>query len=163
MEKGVGKWKLIVMTAGWQPVESQLALSSKFVPLMAGIFSQAEPVPGRRKEALAGSMKTPKPGIYNLDEASNGQNPIAANLEPRESLTDPLDPSELTRFGVRLASDQPSASIESQRQRVLVAAELEARQAWWWWLVSGCLVAVGLESLLCWNRGASPSPSPAKE
>lgn len=163
MEKEVGKGKIIVLTAGWQPIESQLALSSKFVPLMTGIFGQAEPESGRRKEALAGSMKTPKPGIYNLDEDSKGQNPIAANLDPRESMTDPLDPSELTRFGVRLANDQPSAPIESQRQRVLVAAELEARQAWWWWLVSGCLVAVGLESLLCWSRGASASPGTAKE
>lgn len=163
MERSVGKGKMLLMTSGWQPIDSQLALSSKFVPLMAGIFAQAEPESGRPRESLAGTKKIPKPGIYNLEEGSKGQKRIAANLDPRESLTDPLDPSDLTRFGVRLASDQPSPPIESQRQRVLVATELESRQAWWWWLVSGCLVAVGLESLLCWSRGTTSSMRMAKE
>ncbi len=164
LERDAQKGKFSVMTFGWQPVESQLALSSKFVPLIAGFYAQAQPDTGARREWIAGSDRAPKPGIYSDPQDSDESRKVAANIELRESLTDPLDPSELTRYGVPLASDQPSEQIASQRERVFVAAELEARQAWWWWLVSACLIAVGLESLLCWSRSATaPSLSLAKE
>ncbi len=38
VEKAMGKGRLVVMTSGWQPVDSQLARSSKFVPLMAALL-----------------------------------------------------------------------------------------------------------------------------
>jgi hypothetical protein len=164
MQCDAQKGKFSVMTFGWQPVESQLALSSKFVPLIAGFYAQAEPVSGASNEWIAGTDRAPKPGIYIESSDSREPRRVAANIDPRESSTDPLDPSELTRYGVPLVSDQPSEQIANQRERVLVAAELEARQAWWWWLVSACLMAVGLESLLCWSRSATaPSLSLAKE
>ncbi|MFO0013599.1 MAG: BatA domain-containing protein [Planctomycetota bacterium] len=167
MERTVGSGRVQVMTAGWQPVESQLALSSKFVPFIAGIFAQAESESRGPKEWLAGSEWAPKPGIYsrakNHGNDTEALQRFAANLDPRESWTDPLDPSELSRFGVRLATDRTSERVASERHRVLVATELEARQAWWWWLVSACLIAVGLESLVCWSRAAAPGLGLAKE
>lgn len=45
VEKAMGKGRLIVMTSGWQPVDSQLALSSKFVPLMAALLEGREARP----------------------------------------------------------------------------------------------------------------------
>jgi hypothetical protein len=169
MERTVGSGHVQIMTAGWQPVESQLALSSKFVPLIAGIFAQAEPESRSPEEWIAGSERAPKPGIYST-EADDATSPrVAANLDVRESLTEPLDPSELARFGVRLETDQPPERVASERQRVLVAAELEARQSWWWWLVTACLLAVGLESLLCGSRPTisslklAPASNAAKE
>lgn len=169
MEHTVGKGRVQIMTAGWQPVESQLALSSKFVPLIAGIFAQAEPKSRSPKEWIAGSERAPKPGIYSTEPDDATSPSVAANLDVRESLTEPLDPSELARFGVRLETDQPSTHVASDRKRVLVAAELEARQSWWWWLVTACLLAVGLESLVCGGRPTisslklAPASNAAKE
>ena len=45
VEKAMGKGRLVVMTSGWQPVDSQLARSSKFVPLMAALLEGREPRP----------------------------------------------------------------------------------------------------------------------
>jgi len=38
-----GKGRLLVLTAGWHPADSQLALSSKFVPLLYSVLEQAGP------------------------------------------------------------------------------------------------------------------------
>jgi len=38
-----GKGRLLVLTAGWHPTDSQLALSSKFVPLLYSMLEQAGP------------------------------------------------------------------------------------------------------------------------
>ncbi len=43
IERRVGDGKLVVMAAGWQPIDSQLGLSSKFVPMMVGLFALASP------------------------------------------------------------------------------------------------------------------------
>jgi hypothetical protein len=44
MEKAVGRGTLRVMTSGWQPTDSQLALSTKFVPLMEGLIARKDAV-----------------------------------------------------------------------------------------------------------------------
>lgn len=161
MERAVGRGKLLVMAFGWQPVESQLALSSKFVPMMAGIFAQSTTAPKSDQSGIAGDGPFSVPGIYPdpADDADGRR--IAVNVHPKESLTEPMDPSELSRYGVRLASGTSSKTVSDPQRRKLVAAELESRQAWWWWLVSACLVAVGLESMLCWVRPGSTQPSTA--
>jgi hypothetical protein len=38
VEQSIGKGRVLIATAGWTPVDSQLALSTKFVPLMAGLL-----------------------------------------------------------------------------------------------------------------------------
>jgi hypothetical protein len=43
LSKQLGKGRLTILTAGWQPIESQLALSSKFVPMMSQLFAEAKP------------------------------------------------------------------------------------------------------------------------
>ncbi|MDZ4783243.1 MAG: hypothetical protein SGJ19_23600 [Planctomycetia bacterium] len=43
MEKSVGKGRLVVLTAGWQPGDSQLSRSSKFVPLMQSMLALYDP------------------------------------------------------------------------------------------------------------------------
>ena len=40
-ERTIGKGRVLVLTSGWQPDESQLALSSKFVPFIGGILDRA--------------------------------------------------------------------------------------------------------------------------
>ena len=41
MERRLGEGRVFVFAAGWQPEESQLALSTKFVPLMNGLLEYA--------------------------------------------------------------------------------------------------------------------------
>ena len=46
VEKAEGKGRLVVFASGWQPADSQLARSSKFVPLMTGTAGRANaPLP----------------------------------------------------------------------------------------------------------------------
>jgi hypothetical protein len=40
IEQSIGKGRVLVATAGWTPADSQLALSTKFVPLMAGLLGR---------------------------------------------------------------------------------------------------------------------------
>jgi hypothetical protein len=73
-EKLVGKGHLIVFTSGWQPGESQLARSSKFVPLMQAILERGrgptvegrgyvvgERIPLPARENAAGKLAVHKP------------------------------------------------------------------------------------------------------
>lgn len=41
IEARLGKGRVLILTSGWQPEESQLALSSKFVPLVYSILEQS--------------------------------------------------------------------------------------------------------------------------
>jgi hypothetical protein len=44
-EKTVDRGRLVVLTSGWNPADSQLARSSKFVPLIAGLLDLGSPRP----------------------------------------------------------------------------------------------------------------------
>ena len=41
----MGKGRLVVLASGWQPADSQLARSSKFVPLMSALLESRNPRP----------------------------------------------------------------------------------------------------------------------
>ncbi|WP_422927740.1 BatA domain-containing protein [Singulisphaera sp. PoT] len=56
IEKAVGKGRLILFTSGWDPEDSQLARSSKFVPLMAALLD-------------SGGSKTLDETSYLVDDA----------------------------------------------------------------------------------------------
>lgn len=43
IEKAIGKGRLVVLTAGWQPADSQWARSSKFVPFMQALLELSNP------------------------------------------------------------------------------------------------------------------------
>ena len=45
IEKPMGKGRLVVLASGWQPADSQLARSSKFVPLMSALLESPHPRP----------------------------------------------------------------------------------------------------------------------
>jgi hypothetical protein len=42
LEHPIGKGRLFIMTAGWHPADSQLALSTKFVPLIDGLLKRPD-------------------------------------------------------------------------------------------------------------------------
>lgn len=116
--------------SGWHPADSQLARSTKFVPLIWRILEhamgdrplvstasvgEALPIP---TDATAAVIRKPdesitnwsagateplvaeEPGIYQV-EAGTEVVTLAVNLPPEESRTDPLAPEQLEAYGVK--------------------------------------------------------------
>jgi hypothetical protein len=177
LEVPVGKGKIFVLTSGWQPEDSQVAISSKFVPLMwsllelgGGVVTASTQFFVGEKLALppgmaATSVKTPagktttltagqdftqadEPGIY---EFTGGARPvrIAVNLEPNESRTSPLDADELERLGVPVARPAVvAAASPTESKTMLQGIEAESRQKLWRWFIAATLVILLAESAL---------------
>jgi hypothetical protein len=58
LEQSLGKGRVLAITSGWNPDDSQLALSSKFVPLVGGLLDMAC---GARKSAAGITVDEPAP------------------------------------------------------------------------------------------------------
>ncbi len=126
--KLVGEGELMLATFGWQPSSSQLALSTKFIPLVAGWLGPGEQrlmpagltvgdsIPlsfsptatittpsgetfGYREEADAKFVD--RPGIYTWKDGESTRR-FAVNLSENESQTEPMDEEVLKRFGVQV-------------------------------------------------------------
>lgn len=119
--------------SGWHPTDSQLARSTKFVPLIWRILEHAMghrptmstasigdtlPIPPHATTAVirkpdesttnwtAGSTESliaEEQGIYQV-EAGTEIVTLAVNLPPEESRTDPLAPEQLEAYGVKWSS-----------------------------------------------------------
>ncbi len=72
--------KLWLMTAGWQPSQSQFALSSKFVPLIAGLFRIASPPASNDSSRTVGEVVEWLPGESIVDP--NSQQLVTTSNEP---------------------------------------------------------------------------------
>ncbi len=71
---------LWLMMAGWQPSQSQFALSSKFVPLIAGLFRIASPPVSNDSSRTVGEVVEWSPGERIVDP--NGQPLVPSFPEP---------------------------------------------------------------------------------
>jgi len=173
LEIPVGKGRVVILTSGWQPEDSQLALSTKFVPLLYSLLELSSPAaplpiqyhvgdpipvhesqatlagPGGLQVALGGRQEAqlfPSPGIFTL----NSQPPktFAVNLDPAESRTQPLPADELERLGAPVSHSQPSP-LNSQLLRVrLQNADLENRQKIWRWIILATMALLLAETWL---------------
>jgi hypothetical protein len=174
----VGKGNLLVLAAGWDPVDSQLAVSSKFVPLMQAMldwsgaaqsmrhqYRTGESIPspvstggpvqwlkldGTRKDLAAGEpfTETDRRGIYQATTGAR-QWSFAVNVPLEESRTAALSPDELARLGVPIATQtEISTSPAPGHLRQLQRAELENRQKIWRWLIGSVLVFALVEIIL---------------
>ncbi|HPU57669.1 MAG TPA: hypothetical protein PLH97_15530, partial [Verrucomicrobiota bacterium] len=146
-EVDVGGGRLLVLTSGWHPEDSQLAVASKFPPLMHTILNwsgaavpvrqqfftgDAIPSPveaggpvqwrkpdGSTVELAAGTVftETDAPGIYSA-MGGGKETRFAVELVLDESRTAPMLPDELARLGVPLASGAQFASaVPTAEQR----------------------------------------------
>jgi len=147
VEVPVGAGRLIVLLTGWNPSDSQLAISSKFVPMISALLEYAGGAFDVTTQYTVGD-KIPggssAPGIYKTD---TGQ-VVAVNLAPSESRTEPMAPDELERYG----APGPKAAADPARAKgqeaLLQAAEAESRQKLWRWLLGATLVVLLTESVL---------------
>jgi hypothetical protein len=172
-----GKGRVVVFASGWQPTDSQLALSSKFVPLLYSLLDlggaappppaqyfvgdtvalAASPNPlkiqlpdGRTVELPQGETnfsQTLAPGIYSVISQQPPRR-FAVNVDPAESRTAPLAPDELERLGVPGEHPIRRVALSPQLKVRLENAELEAHQKLWRWFIVGALGVLIVESLL---------------
>ena len=176
VEVGQGQGRVLVLAAGWHPADGQLALSTKFVPLLHALVEYAAgaampqsqyyvgdlvPLPGaeatsvtvtlpdqRTIESVDGQFReTMVPGIYRVEQGSATWR-FAVNLDPAETRTAPMVDDDLERLGVPLRGAAVASVPAVRREQQQRAAELESRQKLWRWLLLGALVFLGMESWL---------------
>jgi len=170
------KSDIYVMGFGWQPAKSQLALSSKFLPLMMGMIDLAtktQPIAtnnfvGETVSVPAGYDRLISPdGSVEVVEASSAHRltslgihaftsstdsqlvdlKIAVNIDPSESQIDTMPVDQISALGVEVGTHNTTQE-EIEQQRVLQDFELENRQKLWKWLVIGALAFIIAESWL---------------
>lgn len=173
IEKPIGDGRVWVLATGWQPSESQFALSTKFIPFLFSLFdtqggkgagdrfvigekidltpSETTTITGPNGSAFEFRASEDlsaidEPGIYHLVEGETHRS-FAINLSEAESRTDPLSETELERFGVTLGKQLSTTEVQAQ-QRQLRDIELEGRQRLWQWLLLAVLALLALETLL---------------
>lgn len=164
---------VLVMTSSWHPKDSQLALSTKFLPLLFSIFADhgpqvtkprqffvGSPLPldesettitlpdGETEERAAEDLFRPAtPGLYR---ASNGRRTrsFAVNLRPSESELTPLETGSLAALGVPIDKPAASEDDDGEHKRALRDREAEADQNLWRWAVLILLTMLVVESFL---------------
>ena len=176
----IGKGTLIVLASGWHPGDSQLALSTKFVPLLYGWLAAAgfshdpaatllvgEELPldaasaytitepeGKTHSLNAGESFTATGiGLYKVQSATHTQI-LAVNLPPDEGRVLPLAPQKLAEYGIKLSSGADSAVGEETSDERLTATDTEQRQQSWWYILLMLLAVLLLET---WFAGRSGS------
>lgn len=177
IEVPVGKGRVYVFAGGWHPEDSQLAVSSKFVPLMWSLLEQAGgvgnfatqfsvgeavPLPPDRTatavrapggatnpmDAVAATFAgTMQPGVY---EFTGGVKPLrfAVNLDANETRTAPLGLDELEQLGVPLSRTTSAAKVAVDNKTILQGIETENRQKLWRWFIAATLAVLLVESLI---------------
>ncbi|QDU75760.1 hypothetical protein Pan97_28020 [Bremerella volcania] len=180
-----GEGQLYVMSAGWSRKDSQLALSTKFLPLLSRwleladrqklashsyFVNQSVPLPAASGEKTiqipSGNTlqltedattfdDTTEPGTYVLRQGGK-ELPFAVNLADAESDTAPLALDRLEQFGIPLGM----AATHTQQLaelRQLQDRELENHQKVWKWLVVSVLMLLAVETFLAARRSHVPT------
>jgi hypothetical protein len=178
VQVSVGSGNLLVLASGWDPVDSQLAVSSKFVPLLQTMLewsgairplrhqfrtgelisspvSTGGPVQWQKPDGTSTGLPAGVPfagtdqrGIYTASDGGR-QWHFAVNVPLEESRTTSLSPDELARLGVPLATlAEVSSTPAPERLRRLQEEELENQQKMWRWLVGAVLLFTLFEILL---------------
>jgi len=181
----LGQGSVVIFASSWRPVDSQLALSSKFVPLLQALLEQSSNLPpqkaqyfigeevplpggvqpltvrqpdGKEVAAAPGSKfsATNQPGIYAV---TPGTLRFVVNLAPEESRLSPLSPERFTSLGVPLRTGRETAAEIARREGQAQATEIENQQKLWRWLLVAALGLLLLETIfagkLSRNSGSS--------
>ena len=185
VEVPLGKGRVLVLASTWRPADSQLALSSKFVPLLYAMLEQSSKLPPRKAQYFTGEevplppgaqpFKVRKPDGVEIDAAAGsnfagtdqpgiyavmpGALRFAVNLSPEESRLTPIGAERLASLGVPLASLlKPAVPHSPEEAARAQAAELEGRQKMWRWLIAAALAVLLLETLIA-GRMSRLSPT----
>jgi hypothetical protein len=180
LERSIGTGRVLILTSGWQPDESQLALSSKFVPIIQAIVDMACGTPLRSANLLVGRpVPLPARGAsqsLSIEKPDGTRLAMAGDVRAFDDADQPgiyhlhLGPEDYS-FSVNLAAaesntapmdlerlEQLGVRFASQQTRADRAAalrqqrdtELESHQQLWRWLI---VVAIGLLIVESWYAG----------
>lgn len=186
VEVPLGKGSVLILTSGWAPGDSQLALSTKFVPLLYSILEASRPPRSVMAQGQVGDLVTlppspdgkpvtilkpdgseaqqvgarfrgtDQPGIYTVKETGMR---ISISLAPEESRTNPLGLDPLERLQLPLVRKHSPTEVAQQEEqrRLMASSELENRQKLWRWLSAAGLAFVVAET---WLAGRLIRPRP---
>jgi hypothetical protein len=190
-EQSVGKGKVRVMTSGWQPGDSQFALSSKFLPLLDGMVKrkdaivigaqytvdEAIPLPVGAGGAVGGQVTAPDGVVTQVGAAtvfSGADQPgvyqlkLASGVEGQFAVN--LSPDESRTIEVPaqemeqwgvIFTSPEQIAAAADQQRKLLSNELENRQKSWRWLLLGVLGLLAIETALAGRLSRSALPERA--
>ncbi|MEM1442452.1 MAG: BatA domain-containing protein [Verrucomicrobiota bacterium] len=172
LEESVGEGAVFLFLSGWEPAESQLSLSSKFVPLLFSIFEHTGFSIRSAATRYVGETEHDKPGFFET-ESEEGPVLTAVNLLPNEGVTEPFDPVVLfTEWGIPLIDPEKELERESLNETQLArleSVEKEENQKLWKWIVLLVLILLLAESWVAGmprmrrravkRDGTSPAPS----
>lgn len=147
--------RVFALASGWHPDDSQLAMSSKFVPLVSLLLDYGRPsLSGAGGLFVGDTIALPEPAAAELSltkpdgsvvKLAKGQAAFAAadlpgvyvtevagkpwrfavNVPPAESRTAPWDLDDLAQAGVRLSSEQPAPDPQVQAREQAQALAAE--------------------------------------
>ena len=148
----LGRGSVVLLTAGWQPTDSQLALSTKFVPLLYSLLERSRPsaarvgcfvvgdplplaAPGGASSAEVvvlrpdGSSETVRSATYEgttipgVYRVGEAKREFVVNLPPEESRTAPLALDHFEKLGLPIPRELTAEERTSARdQKRLMAA-----------------------------------------
>lgn len=177
LEQSIGSGRLLVMTSGWQPADSQLALSTKFVPLVDGLLARrdaamiesqyavGEAIPllpatadqtraivapdGASSEILKSATAFSSTDRPGIYRLKSGTSeiPIAVNVSADESRTMPLAAEDLEQWGAKLGNKPVSEQVIAKQQQLQIS-ELEGRQKLWRWGIAAVLGLLAIETVV---------------
>lgn len=180
LEKRLEKGRVVVMTSGWNPLDSQLARSSKFVPLMAAFLVGRGPIRVAAEDhRVHDRVALPVDDESGEVDVRKPDGSIVPAHATRGSFTETDLPGvysidsggRASAFAVNLDSDEsktsplPVETLEQfgarlanperraaavEQRRQLQNLELESRQKLWRWLI---LIAIGVLIVETWLAG----------
>lgn len=177
-EQPLGQGRAFVLASTWRPADSQLALSSKFVPLLSSILNQAAGIDREAATSIAVGEPIPLDSTNNdpIAVTPPGGSEVRLNPGDRQFVsTDRPGPYQVSSsqssrtIAVNLASAEsdtapldlerltslgvnvgrlPTQSELAERERQMRDIELESRQKLWQWLVVVAIGVLGVETTL---------------
>jgi len=180
IEKTVDRGRLFVLASGWQPADSQLARSSKFVPLMTALLEERNPRPEVVSKLVGEPVSLPAVDESVKSLSVHKPDGTTVTIAPENAVFDETDqpglyavdtPAGASWFAVNLdpleskTAPLPTETIEQygihlanhsqmtvdrDQRRQMYNAELENRQKLWRWLI---LAAIGILILETWLAG----------
>ncbi|MDH7598060.1 MAG: VWA domain-containing protein [Sedimentisphaerales bacterium] len=172
-ELACGKGKVLVLAHRWNMPDSDLALSSKFVPLLYGLIEYADSIQdppaqyyvGQRLPAELGPAivtcpdgsevqlaagqaftQTTMPGLYTIRSVGASRT-VAVNIWPTEGLDLPLVADQVDALNMATSSSQEPIFKTTSTTGIADTHQLEARQGLWRWLLAACMLVLFAEAI----------------
>ncbi len=166
VETRVGEGAVFAFLSGWTPRESQLALSSKFVPLLFSILEHTGFSISSQPTFYVGETGAENPGFIEI-EKDGTKSLLAINLDPQEGITAPFDPNIVFKeLGIPLLnsrSEIPDDALTEEQLKRLESEDKEKNQKLWKWIILSALIILMIESWLAGRipGGQAQTPTPA--